>query len=176
MRYFVGFQVIGEAAEWYENITSEISSTFEIQNPCDVAPPHITVFRPFESYDTEAITNTLRAAAEQSPKHGGFILSDFDHFDMKTMFVRCIPNEEALGATRIIQTELMRIPGMQTPEYDEWHPHLTIANRVPQAIGLNVWTFITKLERKEFSLPLNAVTLFAQNPEGAWVISDVFNF
>ncbi|MDP2642158.1 MAG: hypothetical protein Q8P21_02620, partial [bacterium] len=59
MEYFIGYELQGDAAEWHIRVAREIFEKFNNYKIHDKIPPHITIFRPFNTEDIGSIKSLL---------------------------------------------------------------------------------------------------------------------
>jgi len=167
MRYFIGYEIGGEAAKWHQGLAKDISDKFHTWKIYEKYPPHITLFRPFESEEIEPIKTLLEKWAEKI-KGGNFVISDFGHFDDKVVFANVEADSRVREAVGELRDELKNFPGMPKEDFPVWQPHVTLANQLPPEIIRKIWEFVIELPKPKFILKFDNVCIFRHEKDGKW--------
>ncbi|MFA6297156.1 MAG: 2'-5' RNA ligase family protein [Candidatus Paceibacterota bacterium] len=174
MKYFIGYLIKGEASDWHINLTKDISEKFNTWKIYERLPPHITIFYPFETDDVENIKNILRSWVQYRNIIGNFIMSDFDRFDDNVVFAKIEASSQLVNTIEGLRIILKDVPGMPKDNFLTWHPHATLANKLtPQEIK-KIWEYVQTLEKPNFMLPFDNVTLFRLEGD-KWIVEESFD-
>lgn len=57
---------------------------------------------------------------------------------------------------------------MPTEEFPDWHPHATLANKLTAQEINKIWDYALTLEKPNFSLQFDNVTIFRYGAEQNW--------
>jgi 2'-5' RNA ligase len=169
MLYFVGYLIEGEASNWHRKLTADISKRFDVEDQDKRIPPHITIFRPFETDDISETYELIKNWVSDKSIPGNFQISGFDRFNKEVVFtdVRCdTPVREFVRAFQE-QMDTLHIPDKT---YPEWRPHATIAHRIPQGKIDQIWQHVSTLPPYSFDLTFNNLTIFKHTGDRKWEV------
>lgn len=172
MKYFIGYAISGEAKDYLYNLTKEISEKYDTWPLHEKIPPHLTIYRPFDSEDLELVRSVLKEMKGKVDGH--FLLSNFNRFEDKVVFVDVEVDDVTKDAVLNLRKELQHLPNMQIEDFPDWHPHATIANHLPAEIILQIWEYVSGLERPNYSLRFDNVCIFRSEGGKKWVIEESF--
>ncbi len=174
MKYFIGYLIEGEAAKWHIGVAKNISEKFNTWKIHEKLPPHITVFYLSEVEEIEAVKDFLKIWIHDKKVPGNFIIRDFDHFDDRVVFAKVEPDLSVRNMAEDLIKKIKEIPGMTQEDFPIWHPHATLANKLsPEEIN-TVWEYVQTLERPNFILPFNNVTIFRFEGDMKWGVEESF--
>ena len=171
MRYFIGYLFEGEARNYLEEISEDISQTFGTRPLHRRTPPHLTLYRPFE---TEDIRLERQILSEWSSKAIAtpFNLEGFGRFTDRVIFVDANVDMYIKGLVEDLQHSISKIPGMPQESGRPWRPHATLVKReMPEKIEW-VWKYLSELPKPQFDLNFDAVTLFRFEQESGWLVEE----
>src|SRR3989338_10436352 len=168
MKYFVGYLIQGEAAKWHVDLAKEISQKFNTWKIHENIPPHITIVYPFDTEKIMTIKDLLREWAASQPIVGNFALSDFDHFDEHVVFAKVDADQSVKESVVDLRSQLKAMPDMPVEDYPDWHPHVTLANKLTPEEIVNIWNYVSVLQKPNFILPFDNVTLFYSTGDTGW--------
>lgn len=173
MRYFVGYLVEGEAAQYYEKITADLAGRFGVKNLAERIMPHLTLKAPFESQDILPLERTLESIA-RSMEIVPFEIDGFGHFENnETVYLSVTPNQ-ALEARATEAADLIAAFGDNRQEIPRpFRPHISIAKYLKQDSFTPIWGYLSKLARPHFLLNFDAIML-AEHENGLWRTRRVF--
>ncbi len=173
MKYFIGYLIQSEAAEWHISIAKKISDQFNTWKIYEKLPPHITIFYPEGVEDMSAIKSYIRDWIQKNKISGTFHISGFDHFDDRVVFAKIDADESTLKAIDGLREDLKKMTGV-TEDFPNWHPHATLANKLsPDEIN-QIWAYTNKLDKPHFALPFNNITIFRYEGDQKWVVDESF--
>ena len=173
MRYFIGFLIKGEAAEWHNALTKGISEKFGTWKLHEHVPPHVTVYRPFDTGDIEPVKNLLEQWAADTDIRGNISLKGYGRFGNKVVFAKVETDAAIRECLEKLRGEIGALPHIPPEDFPEWHPHATLAHRLsPQEI-IRIWEHVSLLPEPDFTLPFDNVTLFRHEGD-RWVIEESF--
>ncbi|MBX4200344.1 2'-5' RNA ligase family protein [Candidatus Parcubacteria bacterium] len=175
MKYFTGFLVKGEAAEFQQKISREVREQFMSEMRSPKIPPHITIFRPFTTEDPKPIKEFLKSWTESNPKLSKLTFSDFEHFDDRTIFLHVDMDKKTCDAVIALQREIEKITGVHLNSHSVWNPHVTVATRIMPHEFESIWNRVKEEEKKEFTVPFDNITLFKLKEETReWIVDEIF--
>lgn len=173
MKYFIGYLISGAAAEWHINTTKQISEEFNTWKMYEKIPPHVTIFYPEGVEDISLIRKYIKDWTQKNKVLGSFHIAEFDRFDNKVVFAKVDANELALNAVEDLRNGLKNMTGI-IEDFPTWHPHATLANKLsPEEIN-RIWEYVSKLNKPDFTLPFNNVTIFRYSEDQKWVVDESF--
>jgi 2'-5' RNA ligase len=175
MKYFVGYLIEGEAAEWHRNLTKEISEKFGLWKIHEKIPPHVTIYRPFEREDVEPIKKLLNSWSVGQDIKGNLNISGFDRFDDRVVFAKVEVDEQTRKIGENLRSKIKEIPGMPLEDFPIWNPHATLMNWIEPEDIEKVWEYVNTLEKPNFIISFNNVTLFRSDGDKKWVVDEVFS-
>ncbi len=174
MKYFIGYLISGEAAEWHISITKKISDKFNTWKLHEKLPPHITIFYLEGVEDITEIRNYIKDWVEKNKVSGNFYMSDFDHFDDRVVFAKINVDESVVQTIKNLGEGIIRVSSVLDESFIDWHPHTTLANRLtPEEIN-NIWEYVNQLDKLNFTLPFNNITIFKFIEDQKWVVDESF--
>ncbi len=173
MRYFIGYLIQGEAAEWHRNCAKEISKKFNTEKIYERIPPHITLVPPFDAEDIFSVKDTVHAWTARSVP-GDFVLSGFDRFGDEVIFASVDTSAAVAEAVSDLQKQVQMMPDIPSPGYREWRPHATLANHFKPFEVSAIWEYVCVLPKPQFVLPFDNVTLFRRDEGGTWRVDEIF--
>lgn len=176
MKYFVGYLIEGKAAEWYFNVAKDISEKFNTWKLHEKLPAHVTVFYPFETEDVEPVRNLVENWTHNKNIPGNLTIAEFDHFDDRVVFAKTDPDESVRDAVEELRGILEKIPGMLKDNFPIWHPHNTLANHLTPEEIKQIWNYVQTLEKPDFIIPFDNITIFRFEGDRKWVVQESFKF
>jgi len=176
MNYFIGYLISGEAATWHVDLTKDISEKFGTWKLHEKLPPHVTIFYPFSTNNIETAAELLRNQIRGKKNPGNFIMSDFDHFDDKVVFAKIEVDQSVRIVVEELRKTLKEIPEMPKDEFPNWHPHATLANQLSSQEINQILDYVLTLEKPDFTLPFDNITIFRFEGGKKWVVEKSFKF
>lgn len=174
MKYFIGYLISGEAAEWHTKTTKKISEEFNTWKIYEKIPSHITIFYPEGVEDITNIRNHIKNWVEKNRIPGNFYISGFDHFDDKVVFAKIELDEPVRKSVENLREGIRKISQIKNESFPDWHPHSTLINKLsPEEIN-KVWEYTDELEKPSFTLPFDNITIFKYLNDQRWVVDEVF--
>src|SRR3989344_5293557 len=98
MEYFIGYLIQGDAKTWHREVSKKISEKFKTWEIHEKIPPHITIFRPFNTGDINSVKSLLLEWAHNYSGSDIFNMVDFGYFDEKVIFAEMVTNESLVKA------------------------------------------------------------------------------
>lgn len=173
-KYFVGYLIQGEAAAWHERIAKEISDAFGTWKIFEKIPPHVTIYRPFETEDIQPVLDVLENWSKNQKPNSSFMMSGFDRFGDAVVFAKIEINPIIEKSLLDLKQNLKGIPNMPPEDYSTWHPHATMAyGLAPEEIN-KIWDYVAMLEKPKFVLPFDNIALFASLGDKKWKVEKLF--
>ncbi len=176
MKYFIGYLIEGRAAEWYFNTAKDISDKFNTWKLYEKLPAHVTIFYPFETENVGSVGNVVKNWMSNKKVPGNFTISEFDHFDDKVVFVKVDPDKSVRDIVLELRGILKEIPGMPEDNFPIWRPHNTLANHLTPEEIKQIWDYVQTLEKPDFILPFDNVTIFRFEGDRKWVVQESIKF
>jgi len=174
MKYFVGYLIQGETATWHINLAKNIADKFNTWKLHEKIPPHITIFYLSEVENILPVKNLLRDWVQNKKVSGNFTIQDFDHFEDRVVFAKTEPDDSVRSMIEGLIKRLKQIPSMTQEDYPVWHPHATLANKLtPEEIN-QIWEYVGTLEKPDFVIPFDNVTIFRFEGDQKWVMEESF--
>jgi 2'-5' RNA ligase len=174
MKYFVGYLIEGEAAEWYNRVAGEISERFRTFKIHEKIPAHLTVYRPFECDNLAPINDVVSTWAAEYRNKSNFRVNDFDHFGSRVIFGKVEVDSRLVSYLERFR-DVMKIQRITLTgeNYPGWIPHMTLANYIEPRKFTKIWKHISTLDRPDFTLPFNNLTVFNKREDG-WEVGHSF--
>jgi 2'-5' RNA ligase len=176
MKYFIGYLIRGEAAEYYRLTGAELANSFRVDDVSRIAPPHMTVKATFDHGNQEALEEVLSAFADTA-RPCPLSLSGWNHFGNRTIIVDAPvqPNEAIASFGRLIDS--LRSAGVRAnPREKQIHAHMSVARFLTPEIFPKVWAHIEKGPKPSFDMMLDNVTLFSSVDGKIWKVEKTFPF
>lgn len=171
---FIGYLMRGGAAEWHRRTSKEISEKFGTWKIYEKIPPHITIFQPFDTNDLSPAKNVLKEWKKKEKTPGNFLMNDFGHFDDRVIFAKIEAENPVKEEVEKLRRDIKNIPNMPKEDFPIWHPHATLINRLPAQKIKEIWNYVSKLEKPNFILPFDNVTIFKFTGNRRWETEEVF--
>jgi 2'-5' RNA ligase len=169
MKYFIGYLIQGDAATWHTQTVKDISEKFDTRKLYERIPPHITIVKPFESGDVSSLKAELPLWTDKYVGNGYLSIDGFGHFDTKVIFANVNTDKSLIEKIEILW-ETLKI----NPDFSPWKPHATLASHLDPDKFEKVWQYIENLEKPNFILPFDNITLFELR-ENKWEVFKTFN-
>lgn len=174
MKYFIGYLIKGEAAEWQVNTAKKISEEFNTWKIYEKIPPHITVFYLEGVEDISGIRSYIKEWVKKNKIPGNFCISGFDHFDDRVIFAKIDADEFVKKSIENLRADFKNLVNIKNESFPNWHPHSTLANQLNSDEINRIWKFVNKLEKPNFTIPFNNVTIFRYEDDQKWVVDELF--
>jgi 2'-5' RNA ligase len=174
MKYFVGYLIRGAAAQWHIDTAKEISEKFNTWKIHQKIPPHLTIFYLDELENIDPVRNFLKEWSATAHVVGNFHLNGFDRFDDKVVFAKVEADNSIFSIVKNLRKEIKDITGITKEEFSHWHPHATLANRLPSEEIEKIWKYTMNLEKPDFTIPFDNVTIFEYAGDREWKILESF--
>lgn len=175
MRYFIGNQIRGEAAEYYKTTCEDFANRFGVENVAEIVPPHITVKSPFERPNTESIEEVLSLFTE-SPAIP-FTLSGWNHFTNRTIFLDAPETSAELrNFIKAVQDKFRGMGIPVTPQETSSHIHMSVARFLRNDQYNAIWKYLQSTPSPKFDLMFDNLTIFVKErkEEKSWKILKTF--
>ena len=175
MRFFIGYLIQGPAAAWHREVSDEIAERFGIWKVTEKNPPHVTIYYPFETDDIGSVKDYLRTWLASHRSSGTIEISGFDRFDDRVIFARVGVDRSVEGEILALRRELaVIVPARDAlwPDQLAWHPHATLAYKIPPETVRDIWNYVKTLPAPRFEAPFDNVTIFRWHGE-RWEIEEM---
>ncbi len=173
MKYFIGYLIQGEVADWHNNLAREIAEKFNIWKVYEKLPPHITIFNTSYLENVEPVVNFLENWSRSRKIPGNFTMNDYDYFESRAVFAETEPDSPVRTVVEELIKDVKLIPDMTQEDFPFWHPHATLAYKItPEEINA-VWEYVQTLKKPNFILPFDNVTLFRFD-DTKWIVEKTF--
>ncbi len=175
MKYFIGYLIEGQAAQWHSRVAREIFEKFNNYKIHEKIPPHLTIYRPFDTTDVGPLKNLLAMWVNNFSESQTLFMNDFGQFDEKVIFASVSAPTSLIKIITDLQIEI-RSKGVNSigETFPSWHPHATLANYLQSEKFKKIWSHVLTLPKPDFSLPFNNVTLFHSTNEEGWEVKEYF--
>ncbi len=173
-KYFVGCLIQGEAAEWHTRVAKDISDKFGTWKIFEKIPPHVTVYRPFDTDNIQPVLDVLENWSKNQRLNTSLAMSGFDRFDDKVVFAKLEINPTIEKSVLELKQKLKEIPNMPQEDYPTWHPHATLAYMLTSKEINDIWDYVLTLQKPKFVLPFDNIALFASWADRTWKVEKLF--
>jgi len=175
MRFFIGYLIQGEAAQWQKQTEKQISHTFGTWDMHEKIPPHITLFRPFDVEEKEVGTldSLLREWVAVHPTSGNFTMSSFGRFSDRAVFTDISTDTKALHAVLDLRTRIGSLIKAKE-DFPDWQAHATLAYLLTPTEIAAIWDYVQRLTPPDFTLPFDNVTLFRPGKTQGWEVEKIY--
>lgn len=168
--YFVSYLIEGKTREWHLNLTKNISEIFNTWKIAEKIPPHITIFRPFDTENIESIYELIQNWKANQAIFGKFIISGFGRFEDQTIFANVIADQTAGDAINSLRLKLQNMPGMPPEDHPIWRPHATLAYKIKPAEINAIWEYISTLQKPHFEMTFNNIAILQSTGDRGWTV------
>jgi 2'-5' RNA ligase len=176
MKYFIGYLIRGEAAEWHAKLAKEISEKFGLWKIHENIPPHVTIFYPEGVEDISEIKDYIKNWTENNKASGNFYLNGFDHFYDKVVFGNIEADDIVTKSVESLREGIRNLAHIENESFPDWHPHSTLMNRVGSEEINEVWEYVNALEKPNFTLPFDNVAIFKFVVDRKWEVDSMLDF
>lgn len=176
MKYFAGYLIEGEAAEYYQKITFHLSHRFGIKNLSEYVSLHLTLKPPFETEDIVPFEKLLEETAikeETIP----FAIQGFERFGLssRTIFLDIEKNPSLQEKCEKILHTLADFGDNKRAEPLPLKLHASVARHLTPEESQKVWDYVSSLPAPHFDLQFNNLTLFIFK-NNCWEIQKIYHF
>ncbi len=161
MIYFVGYLIEGEAAKYYQQITTDLAARFGIANLSLRIPPHFTFKPPFESDNINPFKKTLGDIAS-SQTSLPIDIDGFDRYglDSKTIYLNVRKDDGLNNKILKIIDQIKDFGEKKKPLPDNFRLHASIARHLTSEQSAAIWNYLQTLPPPHFELNFDNLTLF----------------
>lgn len=176
MKYYVGYLVKGEVADYYREITSDLSKRFGIKNLSDTKPPHLTFKAPFETENIEIFEKEIKRVASQY-KVSKFFIEGFGRFESmdKTIYLAIKPDSELNKKANGIIKTIAYFGENRKSIPQPFHPHISVARFLDPEMFQKIWNYVSTLPIPRFETVFDGLTLFVDQ-NNHWEVKSTFPF
>jgi 2'-5' RNA ligase len=176
MKYFIGYLLEDGALDYYNNITTELSEKFGIENLSEYIPPHFTFKPPFNFDDEEKLNEELRQVAK-SIKSFSVTIDDFGTFDFesKTIYIKPKYDESSQSKFENIVSMTNSVGDSGVKGWDPFRPHASIARHLDANKSEEIWSYLQSYEKPKIDCNVDNLTLFVKE-DGKWGVKNIFRF
>jgi 2'-5' RNA ligase len=174
MKYFIGYLLQGEVAEWHANTARKIADKFNTWKIYEKLPPHITIFYPEGVEDITEVRNYIAGWVKNNKIPGNLYVSGFDRFEDRVIFAKIDADDSVNKAVEDLRTNIKNVSGVTEEDFPIWHPHATLAYKLTPMEIENIWDFTLSLDKPNFTIPFDNVTIFKFIGDKKWVVEESF--
>jgi 2'-5' RNA ligase len=160
MKYFVGYLVEGEAADYYKTLTSDLEQRFSVKDLSEYIPPHLTLKIPFEADSVEDFENYM-ATVSKGLSTLDLVVNGFEKFDGKrmTIFLKVTAGNNIKTIESIV--DHLESYGEDTKKLPRpLALHTSIARFLSPERCEEIWNYLQTLPVPQFNLEFNNLTIF----------------
>ena len=176
MRYFIGYLLQGTVGEWHTNTAKEIADKFNTWKIYEKLPPHLTICYPedLSNIDITDIRNYLKDWIQNNKISGNFYISGFNRFEDRVVFAKVESDNSVCEVVKDLRQGIRNISNIPNESFPEWHPHATLANKLTSKEINEIWEYTKLLDRPNFVVPFNNLTIFKYLGDREWVVDEYF--
>lgn len=173
-KYFAGYLVGGEAAEYYAKIANDLAFRFGVRDLSERIPPHFTLKPPFTTDNLASFREALAAlAGKEHPTP--FVLEGLDSHSGGTVYLAVAQNAAFRRQAEKLVHALFPFGEHQKTLRLPFTPHVSIARYLTEEEKAKVLEYLGMLPSPRFELSFDNLTLFAH--DGArWRAEETFKF
>lgn len=161
MRYFIGYLMRGEAAEYFKATCSDIATRFGIEDVSSIVPPHITVKAPFDRIDGNSVDEIISLIADAPAIP--ITLSEWNHFGTRTIFLDATnPPPELKTYIKSVLSKFRSLGIMPNPQEHDPHIHMSIARFLKPEQYEEVWKYLNAMPAPKFDIMFDNLTIFVK--------------
>lgn len=174
MKYFIGYLITGEAADWHIKTAKKIVEEFNTWKIYEKILPHITIFYPEGVEDITDIRNYIKKWSKENKTSGKIHITGFDHFDDRVIFAKIDADDSISNLVWKLRDGIRKTAVIKNESFPDWYPHSTLINKLESEKTNKVWKYTKNLEKPNFTLPFNNITIFKYVGDQKWVVDEVF--
>lgn len=156
-KYFIAYLLEGEARDWHNSLTKQISERFGTTKLYEKFPPHITICRPFSREDVDDVCERIEEWQKNFSRAGTFAIRDFGYFDDRVVFVKAEP--DVVVRREVDALRKILAPLLPPEDYPVWNPHTTLANYLNPEQKQTIWDFVQTLPKPDFTVLFSNIAL-----------------
>ncbi len=174
MKYSIFYLIRGEAEKYHQSLVRKVGPMFGenylVENPL---PSHVSLKGSFESDKIKEIEKLLEDFVE-SLKPVEIKIEGFDNFRKFVAFLKIEFSKNAINAQRELVEKLQEV-GIDPKEHDlDFKPHATVSyGNTPETFD-KIWGYLQGMDKPEFNLKFDNITIMKQNKNGLWEIYRMF--
>ncbi len=169
MKYFIGYNIEGEA-KWYHNeVSTELSDTFGIENLSNHTPAHFTLIPPFNADEEEiAMVETVLEKRLENFKPFPLLIEGFGHFHTTTVFLNATSTVYGYKCINEIEEILFELPFLNKVDSTSTRKrvlHASIGRFLTEEQFRKIWNYLQHIPPPRFALLCNAITMYVRIEE-----------
>lgn len=176
MRYMLAYMLEGDAKQYHEELSRELSERFKLSWVGTRSDPHLTVKAPFEMDEKKQLTEVISLldtfTQKESPEP--LMLRGFGDFRGKILYMDVSAPKQTHMLLRRLQDQLRNVSWL-TFEKSEFPLtlHATLCRtRHPQQVK-EMYAYLRKQKQQEFESSLDHIALLERGPE-RWQLRERF--
>ncbi|MDP3958314.1 MAG: 2'-5' RNA ligase family protein [bacterium] len=173
-RYFVGYRVGGEAADYYAKTAEDLAARFGVRDLSKYIPPHFTLKAPFET-DNVALFKEELAALAAKERATPFTLQGFDAHSGGSVYLAVARNSAFQRQAEKLVHALFPFGERERTLRLPFMPHVSVARHLSDEEKAKVLSYLGSFPGPRLDLSFDGMTLFAH--DGArWNAEETFTF
>jgi 2'-5' RNA ligase len=173
MRYFIGYILRGEVAEFCKATCTELAEKFSVDDVSKIVPPHLKIKSPFEFRNIEMIEKIVASCAEAPALP--LTLEGWDHFESRTVFIDAKGDTAVMNYLSTVLDKFRAARIMVTPLEAKLKLHLSVARFLKPDTYQKVWDYLSSVPAPRFDVMLDNLTIFAQEKDAKnWTVYKTF--
>ena len=174
MRYFIGYELQGEARDYHIKLSDSLASRFNLWKLDGYIPPHITLKAPFETESTGEV-NALLEEISRAHRKSFLYFRGFGNFSSHSVYLKVFASMEALKVIREVKERLTRISWMTLEDLKKGILHASVARRIPEESFEDVWKYVCSLPQPDIKARFDNVAIFVRDGDH-WKTERLFPF
>lgn len=179
MRYFLGYNIEGEAKWYHTLVTSDLSEKFGIIIHRNPIPAHFTFVPPFDANEDELLQIEFELEKRlEYFKPFPLLIEGFGHFHTTTIFLNTTSTVYGHKCINEIEETLLRLPFLNkvdTTYTKNRVLHASIARFLTEEQFKKIWNYLQHITPPRFVLLCDAVTLYVRIDE-EWQVYACYPF
>jgi len=176
MKYCIVTIIDGEIANYYKEISTDVSRKFSVRNISERIPCHITLKYPFEAdeYSIRKTGDKLKKIVA-SKKPFDFQVNGLDEFDQKTIFFSVEKNLKFVDYFRSCVQELGEFDEDRKYSLADLRPHISVVRYLTPLIFTESWNYIANLNLPPLTGSFDNISILVKEND-IWKVKEVFSF
>lgn len=176
MRFFTGYLIEGDAADYYKKLTEDLASRFGIDNLNEHIPPHFTFKPPFDTSNIEEFEKMIEVLSKEL-KVQKIVIKGFERFDFEspTIFLNAQEDQELMIAIKKIVTTLKEYGENRNFLPDPFRLHASVARYLSKDQSDEIWSYLQTIPQPSFTLNFDNLTIFSKNGN-KWEVYRTYRF
>jgi len=177
MKYAIVCLLKGKTKEYQENLMSDISDKFGIENLNNKIMPHITLKSPFETEDISELENRLETFARKN-RSSEILINGFGSFNDNVLYLDAEFSDKAKKTFRRFNKKIEDLDYIDFHEYDKMEEnfHSTLAIIKDRNKFNKIKNYLENNYSPEFNMDFDNVAVIKRPElEREWQIDKIYN-